>query len=159
MKTNARIYIMVDNEGRIKLGHSVNPTARSKQMPRPVTLVHETDVIEQAERVERLAHRILALHGTHLRGEWFEASLEDALQAIEIAIRQAEQEELALGGRLDGRADIETSNHTPVFSMRLSPELKEQLQRIANRERRSLTNLVEKVLVEFVEREKAARKS
>ena len=43
--------------------------------------------------------------------------------------------------------------------MRLSPELKEQLQRIANRERRSLTNLVEKVLVEFVEREKAARKS
>lgn len=36
--------------------------------------------------------------------------------------------------------------------MRLSPELKEQLQRIANRERRSLTNLVEKVLVEFVER-------
>jgi len=43
--------------------------------------------------------------------------------------------------------------------MRLSPELKEQLQRIANRERRSLTNLVEKVLVEFVEREKAVRKS
>ena len=114
MKTNARIYIMVDNEGRIKLGHSVNPAARSKQMPRPVTLVHETDVIEQAERVERLAHRILALHGTHLRGEWFEASIDDALHAIEIAIRQAEQEELALGGRLDGRADIETSNHTPV---------------------------------------------
>jgi len=43
--------------------------------------------------------------------------------------------------------------------MRLSPDLKEQLQRIANRERRSLTNLVEKVLVEFVEREKAVRKS
>ena len=41
---------------------------------------------------------------------------------------------------------------TAPFSMRLSPELKEQLQRIANRERRSLTNLVEKVLVEFVER-------
>ena len=109
MKTNAKVYVMVDGEGRIKLGHSVNPTARSKQMPRPVTLVHETDVIEQAERVERLAHRILALHGTHLRGEWFEASLEDALQAIEIAIRQAEQEELALGGRLDGKADIEIS--------------------------------------------------
>lgn len=114
MKTNARIYIMVDNEGRIKLGHSVNPAARSKQMPRPVTLVHETDVIEQAERVERLAHRILALHGTHLRGEWFEASLEDALQAIEIAIRQAEQEELALGGRLDGKADIEISTRIQI---------------------------------------------
>jgi len=43
MKTNAKVYVMVDGEGRIKLGHSVNPAARSKQMPRPVTLVHETD--------------------------------------------------------------------------------------------------------------------
>ena len=131
MKTNARIYIMVDNEGRIKLGHSVNPAARSKQMPRPVTLVHETDVIEQAERVERLAHRILALHGTHLRGEWFEASIDDALQAIEIAIRQAEQEELALGGRLDGRADIETSAQKyPLFNFRADPETLEALDKL-----------------------------
>lgn len=29
MKTNAKIYVMVDGDGRIKLGHSVNPTARS----------------------------------------------------------------------------------------------------------------------------------
>jgi len=114
MKTNAKVYVMVDSEGRIKLGHSVNPAARSKQMPRAVTVVHETDVIEQAERVERLAHRILALHGTHLRGEWFEASIDDALHAIEIAIRQAEQEELALGGRLDGRADIEISTRIQI---------------------------------------------
>ena len=131
MKTNARIYIMVDNEGRIKLGHSVNPMARSKQMPRPVTLVHETDVIEQAERVERLAHRILALHGTHLRGEWFEASLEDALQAIEIAIRQAEQEELALGGWMNGKADIKTS--TPeyhILNFRADPETLESLDKL-----------------------------
>lgn len=131
MKTNARIYIMVDNEGRIKLGHSVNPTARSKQMPRPVTLVHETDVIEQAERVERLAHRILALHGTHLRGEWFEASIDDALHAIEIAVKQAECEELALGGRLDGRADIETSAQKyPLFNFRADPETLEALDRL-----------------------------
>lgn len=145
MKTNARIYIMVDNEGRIKLGHSVNPAARSKQMPRPVTLVHETDVIEQAERVERLAHRILALHGTHLRGEWFEASLEDALQAIEIAIRQAEQEELALGGRLDGRADIEISVYTPI-SVRLSDENRAWLVRKADEEDRSLNNMINRII-------------
>ena len=127
MKTNAKVYVMVDGEGRIKLGHSVNPAARSKQMPRPVTLVHETDVIEQAERVERLAHRILALHGTHLRGEWFEASIDDALHAIELAVKQAENEELALGGMLDGRADIETSvskypQLQKLFSMRTDNE-------------------------------------
>ena len=115
---------MVDGEGRIKLGHSVNPTARSKQMPRPVTLVHETDVIEQAERVERLAHRILALHGTHLRGEWFEASIDDALHAIELAVRQAEHEELALGGRLNGKEDLETSTskYQQLLSIRTGNE-------------------------------------
>lgn len=131
MKTNARVYVMVDAEGRIKLGHSINPEARSKQMPRPVTLVHQTDVIEQAERVERLAHRVLALHGTHLRGEWFEASLDEALQAIEIAIRQAEREELALGGTLDGEADKEVSaSKYPLFNFRADPETLEALDKL-----------------------------
>ncbi len=146
MKTNARIYIMVDNEGRIKLGHSVNPAARSKQMPRPVTLVHETDVIEQAERVERLAHRILALHGTHLRGEWFEASLDDALHAIEIAIKQAEDEELALGGRLNGKAEIEVSVYTPVTSIRLPEDIREWADQKAQEQNRSRANLIITVL-------------
>lgn len=122
MKTNAKVYVMVDGEGRIKLGHSNNPARRSKQMVRPVTLVHETDVIEEAERVERLAHRILALHGKHLRGEWFEATVCDAIAAIEIAVRQAEQEELALGGRLDGSADIVVSVCTSTFSIRTENE-------------------------------------
>ena len=57
-------------------------------------------VIEHAERIERLAHRVLALHGKHLRGEWFEATIKDAVVAIEIATRQAEGEELNLGGCL-----------------------------------------------------------
>ncbi len=34
MKPNAKVYVMVDSEGRIKLGHSVNPAARSKQIRR-----------------------------------------------------------------------------------------------------------------------------
>lgn len=46
---------------------------------------------------------------------------------------------------------------TAPFSMRLAPELKEHLQRIANRERRSLTNLVEKVLSDFVETDAAKK--
>lgn len=39
---------------------------------------------------------------------------------------------------------------TAPFSLRLDPMLKERLQRIANKERRSLTNLVELVLEDFV---------
>lgn len=97
MKTNARIYIMRAEDGSLKLGHSKNPEERAKWVGKPVEIVHQTDVIEQVERIERLAHRVLALHGKHIRGEWFEARLEDALLAIEIATRQAENAELPLG--------------------------------------------------------------
>lgn len=100
MKTNAKIYVMLADDGTIKLGHSRNPHARAKKIGRRVEVIHVTDLIEQAERVERLAHRILALDGRHIRGEWFEAELEQAIRAIQIAVRQAEREELALGGKL-----------------------------------------------------------
>jgi predicted transcriptional regulator len=40
---------------------------------------------------------------------------------------------------------------TAPFSMRLPPELKDQLHRLAERDRRSLTNYIEKVLVEHVD--------
>ncbi|MBF4328686.1 hypothetical protein EAY16_25770, partial [Vibrio anguillarum] len=84
--------------GLLKLGHSCNPEKRAKQIGR-VVIAHLTDVVEQAERIERLAHRVLALHGKHVRGEWFEATIEDAILAIEIATKQVEQE-LPLGGDL-----------------------------------------------------------
>lgn len=88
---------MQASNGTIKLGHSKSPERRAKELGVPVTIVHQTDVIEFAEKIERLAHRVLALHGKHLRGEWFEASLQDAVQAIEIATQQAEGEQLPLG--------------------------------------------------------------
>ncbi len=47
---------------------------------------------------------------------------------------------------------------TAPFSMRLTPELKEHLQRIANRERRSLTNLIEMILLDFSEADANKRK-
>lgn len=146
MKTNAKVYVMVDNDGRIKLGHSIDPAKRSKQMVRPVTLVHETDIVEEAERIERLAHRILALHGKHLRGEWFEASVGDAIKAIEIAVRQAEQEELALGGKLDGASDIAISEYTPVTSIRLPEDIREWADKKAQEQNRSRANLIITVL-------------
>lgn len=100
MKTNAKLYVMRAEDGSIKLGYSSDPARRAKQFGRPVEILHETDVIEHVDKIEKLAHRVLALHGSHLRGEWFEATLADALLAIEIATRQAENQELSLGGKL-----------------------------------------------------------
>jgi len=48
---------------------------------------------------------------------------------------------------------------TVPFSMRLDPELKEQLQRLAIADGRSLTNYIERVLVKHVEGEKKSKRS
>ena len=84
MRTNARIYVMQADDGTIKLGHSKDPERGRKELDVPVTIVHQTDVVEQAERIERLAHRVLALHGGHIRGEWFKATIDAAISAIDI---------------------------------------------------------------------------
>lgn len=98
MKTNAKVYVMRAADGRVKLGHSRNPERRAQELG-CVELAYSTQTIVEAERVERLAHRVLALHGEHCRGEWFEATVENAIFAIETALKQA-RDELPLGGRL-----------------------------------------------------------
>jgi predicted transcriptional regulator len=44
---------------------------------------------------------------------------------------------------------------TAPFSMRLPPDLKAELQARADRDRRSLTNYIEVVLLQHIERERA----
>ena len=98
---SASIYVLQDGFGRVKLGISANPKRRSTQYGPTVMLAHSR-VMDQARKIEKLAHRVLALHGKHVRGEWFEASVSDAIEAIDIAVRQAENGELPLGGKLNG---------------------------------------------------------
>lgn len=100
MRTNAKIYVMRDGNGLLKLGMSADPHRRAREIGKGISVVHETDSFDRAEEIERLAHKVLALHGKHIRGEWFEAELDGAIEAIAIAVRQAEELELPLGGRL-----------------------------------------------------------
>ncbi len=152
MRTNARIYVMRAEDGSLKLGHSKKPAARARQIGRPVEVVHQTDVLEHVEKIERLAHRVLALHGRHIRGEWFEASLDQAIAAIQTAVRQAEGSELVLVARL-GRPDLPPKPNRDLLSMRLPPDLKAELQKLADKENRTLTNFIETKLREIVARE------
>jgi hypothetical protein len=133
MKTNAKIYVMQAEDGTIKLGHSVDPDRRATQLGRHVEVVHATDVIEHVERIERLAHRVLALHGRHIRGEWFEATITDAILAIEIATRQAEQQELMLGGTLGNRLP-QHLEPDKFFQMRVNGEFNQSLDRLRKKE-------------------------
>ena len=47
--------------------------------------------------------------------------------------------------------------NTPQFTMRLSPELRDALQKIADRERRKLGQVVQIACEKFVEADKKAR--
>lgn len=100
MTRQAKVYV-IQREGTVKVGFSTDPVRRAKAFGRCAALAHATDEeidFEDARRLERLAHRVLVLSGKHIRGEWFSATVEDAVAAIEIAMRQASNVELKLGG-------------------------------------------------------------
>jgi hypothetical protein len=101
MQVEAKIYVMKAKDGALKIGRSVKPWARAKQIERKIDFVpYETGMLPNADLIERAAHRVMALFGKHLGGEWFEGSITDAKLAIEIAIRQVQNNELGLGGTL-----------------------------------------------------------
>lgn len=101
MYVEAKIYVMIAVDGALKIGRSKAPWLRAKQIERKIKLVpYETGMLPNADLIERAAHRVMALFGKHLGGEWFEGSISDAKLAIEIAIRQVQNNELGLGGTL-----------------------------------------------------------
>jgi hypothetical protein len=91
---NARIYVMRGQHG-LKIGHSGDPQRRLEQVGADA-IEHETDVLEHAQLIEHTAHRLLRLAGKHVRGEWFSATLHEAVDAIERAERIAAGQELPL---------------------------------------------------------------
>jgi len=154
MKTNAHLYVMKSPNGTIKLGHSKQPNVRRRQIELQLNttlkVIHVTEIILNAERVERLAHRLLAVAKKRVgeQGEWFSASVDEAIASIEQAIRIA-------NGELDEPVWPKrfTDRPTPgsnTFSMRLDPDLKQRLQALADADRRSLTNYIELVLERHV---------
>lgn len=96
----AQLYVMRRGD-LVKLGVSCNPERRRREIGSDVELLFVSRPVDDADRVERLAHRVLVLHASHERGEWFRASLSDAKRAIKVAIRQAVGVELELGGRVN----------------------------------------------------------
>jgi predicted transcriptional regulator len=56
-------------------------------------------------------------------------------------------------GRITGQRAM---TRTAPFSMRLPPDLKERLQQLADRDHRSLTNYIEVLLLQHVEKKPAS---
>lgn len=120
MKKNANVYVMTDGTS-LKVGHSIAPQARAKQLG-SIDILHLTDIIVEAEAVERTAHRLLKMSGKHLHGEWFSASLEEAVEAIERARRIVDGLELPL--------DKVPPTRQPQINIRVSAETMDKIDRL-----------------------------
>lgn len=101
MRTFAKVYVITADDGTVKVGNSTDPARRAREIGRGSKVAYETVVIEHAELVERRAHKILALSGGHLRGEWFKAKVSHAVDAIDKAVSQCAGDELPLYGKLN----------------------------------------------------------
>lgn len=87
MRVNAQVYILNGPNGNVKVGHSKNPTKRAAQIGKDVSVRYVTGLIKEAERVEKLAHRMLEKSGSRIeRSEWFIASVDEAITAIKKAM-------------------------------------------------------------------------
>ncbi len=84
------VYIASDGRGRHKIGQTVNLKSRrynlSRDLGRPVTIIHADPVSPDADAIECAAHWLLVeRHGGR---EWFEVSEADARDALSTAKAQ-----------------------------------------------------------------------
>lgn len=144
MHKTARVYIMEAEDGSLKVGHSARPELRLKEIKErgPLRIVHLCDESDNADRIERLAHKLLALAGRRIKGEWFAATIEECAASIDHAGR-------IIAG-LEPAPDFPPGGKASRLDMRITSELREALQRCADRERRRLTDYVEIVLTDHV---------
>jgi len=157
----ARLYVAQDEGGQIKLGLSRDPIMRVRNLCAErqckVELLYETDeLFDNAWQIEQLAHRVLGLHGRHIRGEWFESSKEFAVQAINMAIRQAQGDELELGANIKtrpGNCSVRKRTLGPTVTVctALPQQLHTEIKILAVKENRKMPNMVRVLLAEALE--------
>lgn len=89
---SGKVYVIDNNEGLVKIGKATNPDLRCRELQRCAP--HKESVLEVAYTttdrpdvsvIETLAHSYLASQRQF--GEWFNATIDEAIQAIEWAIR------------------------------------------------------------------------
>lgn len=97
-RKTAHVYVFDGRDGTVKVGNSIRPEARIKEVGRGANLVlaYKSDLLDDAEYIERAAHGILRLAKKHVKDEWFFASVAEARSAISTAIAIAEKMQLPL---------------------------------------------------------------
>lgn len=151
------LYVITAPDGAVKVGISSDPERRSKALGRDMVVAHATDLFDQAERIETLAHRVLSLSGRQVKGEWFEATVEDAIRAIETAIEQAEGRQLPLGGEFRsgvGRPRVDDDARLVNVNLRLTREMVDFIDSMINEDRPTRSAVVRELLAQEIQRRK-----
>lgn len=136
MKKHAAVYVIDLGEGAVKIGHSKKPQKRRKELKLDhCEFGYISKVYEEAELVERAAHKIL--QGEKIYGETFRVSVEQACEAIAAA------EQLIYGGlQPDDYIPPIIPLKRPPVSVRLTKANRAWLNKLAKRENRSLNYLI-----------------
>lgn len=123
------VYVASGRGGLVKVGFSTNAEQRmitlASQERTSVRLEHAEFVPENARLVERVAH--VLLREKRERGEWFDVSVDDAVEAVREAVHAVEEgrgESIIAGARPPGR----------MFSIRFSDRDMEMLDELRRQE-------------------------
>lgn len=146
------VYVMRGADGLVKVGYSNKPERRARQVGNVVEIAHTSAFKDDAERIERGAHRLLRLAGRHVRAEWFNATVAEAIDAIEMAERIAGGLELAIDRR------PRKPQRRPDVTIRLPLEVFEELRELARNDRRTISNMINHVLWNCVRHSGGAQK-
>lgn len=84
MARPGHLYVMDAGDGLVKVGFANDPQARAKVL-KMAAVLHVSQWDGRAELIEKAAHRLLKLAGTHVENEIFSASVDEAINAIRSA--------------------------------------------------------------------------
>jgi predicted GNAT superfamily acetyltransferase len=95
----------------------------------------------------------MMLAKAHISGEWFNATVDDAVIAVERAAIAASQTITPVGLRPTGKAMRRNSfsGATPMVGIRLATNLRDFLEQEADKENRSLSNMIMHALLEWMQ--------
>ena len=137
-----KVYVMLSSQrGLVKVGISANPERRAVDLG-GLDLVYTTASVKNARAIERVSHMMLM---SHVRcREWFAVSVETAIAVVRKAQHECES----------GNMPITMLNDATI-SVRLETSVKRALQRLADKDQRTLSQYVVKELTALAARRAA----
>lgn len=141
--TTGQVYIARDSDGLVKVGFSKRPSIRMFDLR--AELQYATDTFPNALRIEKLAHKLLSVSAKRIASsEWFEATLEEAIEAVERAIRIADGSEPIPDFALP-------KGRRPMVGARIERSLFMRLKRATDRTKTAYAPSVAKIIERGIE--------